>query len=277
MKLKLSLFIIIIPAILFSAARPTINLKNIKINESGNGSCEITFVTSYKGLEPELFANEKITLFNETNIIKGILQQGQFKERDFLFSGQNIDIDGDGKFIGNFKFIRQRGKIYLNGKEVFPTEKKIGRVDIFAPMNKEGKPAILKMGKTGLPFHVRHFNKNITEVKLALLDKTKPVINKGNSCLIIEVLALNSKTSPSLKGEKLHSGKMSLTDQKLVNDAPLTRYWWIKEIPTKSGSTQRSLQLKGLPGRFKLTVTYLFAISPKVVLLKSRALYFDKK
>ncbi len=277
MKTKILILTMIFQGTLFAATNPEINLQHIVISKAGEGKYKVSLKTSYEGLEPKIFADEKITLFNEKNIISGPIPKGQLKERDILFSGQNIDLDGDGKFNGEFNFSQKYGKIYLNGNEVYLTEKKIGRRTIFTPISPKGKAAIVKMGKTGIPFQIKNFKNNMSEVKMSILDKEKPLISTGNSCLLVEVLTSNSRANPSMKGLELHTGKISMTDPKLVNEAPLNRYWWVKDVNTKGGVDKRNFNLTGMPRHFKLTVTYLFAISPKVILFKRKSVYFNDK
>jgi|GEM_PF-7120539 len=277
MKFRLFVFIFFIISKLYGASVPEIGIKNLSITKKGNGNYSVTFKTTYRGLDPDIFSDEESVIFNEIDIMRGPLRSGMLTEQDILFSQKNQDLDGDGKHNGKFPVVWKSGKLYINGIDVFKTRKRDSSRKAISPRNEIGQDNIVKVTSGGASFNVRDYNPSGRVMEIGILDSREPVIKIGSSAVMIEVITAGKTSSPKIENLKSYNGRISINDDRMANEGPLERVWALKEVKTLPGEVSREIVLKNMPAGFKLRITYLFTISKNLILYKEKTDYVGIK
>ncbi len=260
---------------IFADSTPEIGIKGISLKNTGNGSYALSFYTTYRGLNPEIFSDEKSVILNEKTIARGTLNKNSLTERDMLFSQLNVDLDGDGKFTGRFSVKMDKDAVSIGGKPFYITHRNHGRVKAIIPGRDGNRKNYGSIGDKGAFLNIRRYDPKESKMEIGILDQGNPEVKFNGSAVMIEILYPEQKTgsSPSLSIDKIFTGTVLITDERLANDGPLNRVWGLKEIKTVPGSLKNEFSLNNLPSQFKIRITYFFTISENLVIYTEKSEY----
>jgi len=268
--------IIFLILITFTAhSNPGMNeLKIISCDVRENNSSDFSLNYLLKNpFNTDSFSALQVTLPFEKYILQGTIEKDKLKEKDFLFSQMNIDINGDSdaEDLFNVKIINKI--ITIDKKKISPLIKTTSNYKILLPFDEAGNLNINKISENGKPFTLRNFSSETQELIIGFNTENNIEFKKlQNSILLIEVITPSQDAGEYLliDGQKPAAG---FTNEKELTGGELFRKFTLtKNINIQNNKAKGEIKIQKINKPFSLRVTYYFSISEKIVLFSQKVI-----
>lgn len=237
--------------------------------EKKNNGYYISSSISISGFDTSSFNEEKINLLNDEMIIEGVFDGNIIKEKDFLFSERNIDLNGDGDFDDFFNIKLKGDRVSLDGKDVPVLLRRSGKNKLLVNMRSELMDKFV-LAKGGSLVVYSCDDKN--GLLVIASNRGNPIMQYNNSLMTVEIVAREGSNIPAIDG--LAFKKVSTNERIFSGDGQwLVKYIAAFHIPLKNNSGNRIVFLKNMDSNFILRVRYYFAISSSVIIYAEKILY----
>ncbi len=219
----------------------------------------------------DMFSKINITLPFEKYLLNGTIEHGTLKEKDFLFSQLDIDLNGNSDIFDSFKVILTGNKISIDGKQISPLIKTTANSQVLIPFNNSGDFNINRVSKKGLPFTLRKISSDPLKITIGLNTNGDLDFKKfSNSLLLIEIITSDSNAEKNLllDGQKPFSG--FINDQNITQGEMAYRFFIVKNVNIKEKTSSGTIKIEKIQKPFTLRVSYFFAISENLIILNSK-------
>jgi hypothetical protein len=269
------LLILMVPVILLTGADFTVNITAPLINEKNKNSVNATITVTYSGITKKFISDSSLQLPMEALFITGEMPDYKINEKDFLYSGINIDLDNDRDFNDVFTLNKFRGVYYLEEqpiKEVI-SRYRFNKLAIYSYYNKIIPAGEGGTGSTYIPFIVYKIDYNGKKLTMGLGTAEHPLsfINAQNPCVIVAAIKpvddISKKPAFSFEGEK---NFLTYSNEKIFDEYPdswLAVVWTTLPLDiNKSGKTDLSCTIKNIAKPYALRTWVCLSLDPGTVL-----------
>ncbi len=219
---------------LFPGENFKIKVSSIEIKKNTKNSYSIKFSVKYKGLHKEYFDDTTVPMPVEELIINGEFLNYKIKERDFLFAGIDLDINGDDDLEDIYNIKYNNKNYYLDGYKLDTSTsvRKYNNSYIYKYFNDKNEPSINKFGEKGIPFIIYNIDYYSKRMVLGVNKGEKPVEIRTFPNPNIQVIlmkpvdSINKKIDFSIGGE---TNYYAHTNEKIIpgNDDLWNGIAWI--------------------------------------------------
>lgn len=271
-RIKKSILIITIS--LFTSAltpgKPEIDISRYAISEISQSGYIIDYqITNL--FDYESFSKNTITLPFEKYILNGIIENGILKEKDFLFSQLDADLNGNGNSLDSFRIKPTGNMISINETQMTPLIKETANHHVLVPFNKTGEFNTNRISKNGIPFTLRKISADPFEITLGLNITDSIDFKKlPNSQLLVEIITPDSDTEKNLliDGQKPFSG--FINNRELTHGETMKKFSVVKTAEIKNNISSGRIKIERIQKPFIVLVSYYFAISENLIILKQK-------
>jgi hypothetical protein len=144
----------------FSGPNFKIKVLPLEVKKTAAKSYSLSFSVKYKNLYKEYFEDSTVPIPVEKFIIEGELQNFIIKERDFIFAGIDIDLNGDKDFDDSYSLKYRYNNYYLDTYKIkiSSTGKKYKNYYIYKYFDDKNWSSTNKIGEMGVSFIVSGIN-----------------------------------------------------------------------------------------------------------------------
>lgn len=169
--------LILITNLLYSQEKFKIKVLPIEIKKSTANSYSAKFSVKYKGLYKVYFDDTTVPIPVEEMIIEGEFTNYEIKERDFLFAGVDIDINGDKDLDDFYKIKFNYNKYYINKYKLKGSfaVKKNSNYNFYKYFNNKNESLINSYGENGKSFLIYRIDYNSKKMIVGLNKGEKPL------------------------------------------------------------------------------------------------------
>lgn len=251
-------------------------------NEIEISKCSISeispaeFLLSYdikNSFDTESYSLNKITIPFEKYIIQGNISGRLIKEKDFLFSQKDIDLNKNGSLNDSYQIKTINKVLHINNLIINPIIKTTASYKVLLPFENSGQYNINRINPKGIPFTLRDTSALPEEITIGLNENDDIEFRKfDNSLLLIEVI-----TPEKIDGKNLiidgQSAFPGFTNEKnLTGGENLYRYAAAKIVTINKNSAKGEIKIGKLQKPFSVRVTYYFSISDNLIIMNQKIL-----
>jgi len=266
------IIILIIMSLTINAAAGYNEIEFLKcgVSEISSSNYTINFLIN-NTFDSEAYSKLQVVIPFEKYILQGKIESGKLKEKDFLFSQIDIDLNGNKDFNDKFKVQYTNNKLAINGKPVSPLFKKTVKYNAFLPFGKTGNFNINNITSGGAAFTLRNVSPEPLELTLGLSSPNNIEFRKfPNNAMLVEVITADKSSEDKLliDGNKPFMG---ITNEKEITDGEnLYRFVAVKNLAFINNSAAGDIKIAEIKKPFSLRLTYYFTISDSLILMNQK-------
>lgn len=246
----------------------TADLKTVSEN-----SYSIEYKVNISGIETSAFMDQKINYPYNASIIEGMILDRKIKEKDFLFSERDIDLNGDGDTEDSYPVTYKSDSISINGINTIPLFRKTSGSYILIPFDNYNRENSIKIKPEGHLLAIHTYEPLIGRIKAMLAESPDEKIFREfpNSLIIVEIIQNNGEDLADLTINKQKPEK-NFTNEKVFNPGGenLIRHLTGINLNLQNNSSSGSIRIDNITGKFKVRLIYLFSISSRAVILHEK-------
>lgn len=217
------------------------------------------------------FSSLQVTIPFEKYIIQGAAPDGYLKEKDFLFSQMNIDLNGDSDFNDSFQFKNIADTLYIKDKKMFPIYKTTSNYNVVIPFDKDGNFNLNGIEKTGKQFTLRGFSSKTRELTVGLNTEGDVEFKKfPNSILLIEVVTPFKENEKNFQIDGQPPFEGFTNEKELTGGETFYRYSSVKAVSINNNYASGEIKITGITKPQSLRITYFFCISDNIILMNQK-------
>jgi len=243
-------------------------------------SYSIEYKVNISGIETSAFMDQKINYPYNASIIEGMILDRKIKEKDFLFSQRDIDLNGDGDTDDSYPVAYKSDSISINGINAIPLFRKSNGSYILIPFNNHSCENSIRIKPEGHLLAIHTYEPLIGRIKAMLAESPDEKIFREfpNSLIIVEIIQNNIEELAGLTINKQKPEK-NFTNEKVFSPGGenLIRHLTGINVNLQNNSSSGSIRIDNITGNFKVRVIYLFSISSRAVILNEKILLPLKK
>jgi len=263
-KTIFTLFLIAITGLLAAQIRLSFKTSQLDIQKKGKSQYSVKFNVNYSDFIEGLFDDTRVPITTEGMVITGSIENLIINEMDFLYSQNNIDLNGDGDFNDSHKLRKKSGKYYLGDTLLKPiiSPRKFKDLTVYNYYSKSSDGMISKIGKKGKPFSVYNIDYRNNTATFGIGTRENPLVVENFPNPNVQVLVVKKvdsiRTSPpfSIAGEKNY---ITFTNEKIFEGEEDDRWnaiiWTVKPlILNKRKNTGFTFNISGISPPFAVIV-----------------------
>ncbi|HOP63616.1 MAG TPA: hypothetical protein PK358_01680 [Spirochaetota bacterium] len=257
---------------------PEIKLSAV-LNRVSEASYTIDYRASLSGIDSSVFKEQTIYYPYETSIIEGQVIDKKLRERDFLYSERNIDLNNDGDFKDEFTVSFKGGYFAVSGRKTDILYKKNNGSTVMIPFLKNNRENAIKVADGGLLFTVHSFDPLAGRITAGIGNRESSLFRSSpNGLIYIEIIQNDSETAGdvTVNGAKPDSG---FTNEKLFTPGGenLKRFFMVLNAPLENNTSSGSIKIKNNSSHFRIRLRYLFSISRRIILTDEKILIWKTR
>jgi len=235
---------------------PEINLSADLKAISGN-SYSIDYHIEISGIEPSAFMDQKISYPYYASTIEGMIFERTIKEKDFLYSERNIDLNGDGDTDDSFPVEYKSDYIIIKGVRANPLFIKTKSNYIMSPYDSSGRENSTRITPEGDLFAIHTYEPLVGKIKIMLADSTQGKIFREfpNSLVIIEIIQNHPDETDSFTINNLKPDT-NFTNERVFSPGGenLKRHFTGINAVLQNNSSSGSFRIDNITGNFTVAV-----------------------
>lgn len=270
--IKKIIIIILILTVKIYSAQNEIEISKYSISETSSTGYLLSYDIK-NTFDTESYSLNKVTIPFEKFIIQGSIANRLMKEKDFLFSQKDVDLNQNGNLKDSYQIKTHNKILYINDQIINPMIKITANYTVLLPFNNSGKYNINRINPNSLPFTLRDTSALPEEITIGLNPNDEIEFQKyDNNLLLVEVI-----TPEKIEDKTLFSGDVTIhtgfTNEKSVTAGEnFYRYTAAKKIEINKNAAQGEFQIGKLKKPFSLRATYYFSISENLIIMTQKIL-----
>ena len=272
----ITFFIICISLPLFSQGSvPDISLKITRLNKISDSDYTLEYTVTYKGPPPEIFSDYSVYIPEESQIIEGTIENSVIRERDFLFSRLNVDLNRNRSLEDIYTISSRGGDVLLNGEKLNPLYSKAGNREIFTPLTTRAELSLNRTGESGRPFTLHSYDRSSGGVKIGLAPEDGDIsfAKLPNAQVLIEIISDTENPgsiNTSIDNARIYRGTTNENIPDIPGDYHRQRTTGSRHISIKEGINEGSFKFRNPGDAALIRITIFFSVSGRICI-------FDRK
>lgn len=217
--------------------------------------------------DKESYSDLNVVIPIEKYIIQGTIENGIIKEKDFLFSQFNLDLNNNSEVSDSFKINISNNKLSIDNKKISPLLKSTSRYQVLIPYDDSGNFNVNRISDKGIQFTLKNFSSPPPEITIGF-NKTGDIEFKTypNNMLLIELIKSGNNTGESLRIDSQKPFIGFTSERELTGGEIINRFTAAKNIIFSDSICKGSIKLENIQKPFTVRITYYFTISKNLIL-----------